>query len=218
MKPQNEVKKEMGRLILKPLLIGCMTLIIAACGNNSSNVSNAGGEIDKIVPTPSKQGDVSESQPDTSTQPTVVNDRFYYKEENGAFYTYLKRFDGEDVRFINWDSNYFAPSGYAPEVRAKIVTGRLNQYFNQDDGVQITSGKMNGYEIICVADASSNCKGLLYTLKPYQKGKVAVELLQRQLDAPTAYVPLRESECKTYISIKAVYEGDENNITVEKCR
>lgn len=150
--------------------------------------------------------------------PVVTSDSpFRYASSNGIPTTYLKQANGNEIPFIQWDSSYFAPSGYTPEVRAKLVTQRLTEAFENSQEVDITWGKMNGYEVIMVID-NNNQSSLLYTLKPNQKGEVAVDLLKRQLDAPTAFVPLREAECKTHISVKAVYEGDKDNYSHQECR
>jgi hypothetical protein len=150
--------------------------------------------------------------------PPVVSDSpFYYSAHNGIPTTYLKQANGDEIPFIQWDSSYFAPSGYTPEVRAQLVTERLAQAFQNNQEVSITWGKMNGYEVILVVD-NNNSRTLLYTLKPNQKGSIAVDLLKRQLDAPTAFVALREAECKTYINVKAVYEGDKPNYSRQECR
>ena len=137
-------------------------------------------------------------------------DRFYFDTVKGIPTTFLKTANKES-EFINWDSNYFVPSGYSPEKRGLEVTARLNRYFANNNEVYITHGKMNNLPVVCVAEKEGgSCTGLLYTLKPNQDGERAVDLLIRQLDRPNAASALREAPCRTYLNIQAVIDGKRN--------
>jgi Circadian oscillating protein COP23 len=113
-----------------------------------------------------------------------------------------------EKEFISWDSNYFVPSGYTPEVRCQQVTGRLNRLFQSSSEQYITDGIINGQPVICLTDSEGGaCKSLLYTLKKGQSGEKAIQLLIEQTESNFNKPPLREGSCHTYLNLNSFIEG-----------
>ncbi len=71
------------------------------------------------------------------------------------------------------DNNPISASGYTPEVRCQEISARFQHYHEQGKLRYISTSKMNGYPILCVADRmlgscleNSQGKAILLTLKP----------------------------------------------------
>ena len=139
---------------------------------------------------------------------------FICKNKQGIWTTVVNTKQGEK-NFILWDSTYFVPSGYTPEVRCNQVTGRLNSFFDGTSEQYIGTGKMNNQPIICITNNDHvSCKKLLYTLKPDQDGEKAVTLLIEETESNFNETesnfnppPLREGLCHSYLSLNALIEG-----------
>lgn len=132
---------------------------------------------------------------------------FSCKNKQGIWTTVVESKQGEK-NFIHWDSTYFVTSGYTPEKRCHQVTGRLNAYSNSTSEQYIASGRMNNQPIICIAGSrGGSCEKLLYTLKPGQDGEIAVDLLVKQTESNFNSPSLRESPCRTYLSLNRLLEG-----------
>lgn len=71
-----------------------------------------------------------------------------------------------NVPLIRWTSDFFPPP-LTPEERCKIVSQRFQEFQNNNKLQYITTGKMNGQLVVCVANRKDgDCTGLLFTLKP----------------------------------------------------
>lgn len=76
---------------------------------------------------------------------------------------------GRTVSIIKWESDAFLSSGYSPERRCQEVSRRFEAYRMSGQLRYLTTGRMNGQNVICVADRDGGpCVGSLYTLKPGQ--------------------------------------------------
>jgi len=142
-----------------------------------------------------------------SVQAQQTDAPFSCQERQGIPTTIVRTKQGAK-EFIQWDSLYFKPSGYPPQVRCNHVTARLNQFSQVKSEQFITDGMMNGQPVICLTDSEGGpCQGLLYTLKPGQSGETALTLLIRQTESNFNQPPLREGPCHTYLNINSVIEG-----------
>ncbi len=98
-------------------------------------------------------------------------DCIYYE---GAPTTIVNTYRGQ-IPLIVWRSNYFSSGGWNPESRCNAVTARFQQHSDARNLRYISTGKINAYNIICVADrverlyesTEYECKtnGILLTLQ-----------------------------------------------------
>ena len=93
-----------------------------------------------------------------------------------------------DVPIIIWTSNFFNSSGWSPELRCKQSSQKF-EYLRQNDSLNyITSGKINGYPVICGAKAvNDSCtnESILFTLKENDDPlKVLNQIFLSNVDVP----------------------------------
>jgi len=73
------------------------------------------------------------------------------------------------VEIIRWESDAFSSAGYTPARRCQEVSRRFEAYRAEGRLKYLTTGRVNGQNVICVADRHGGpCTGSLYTLKPGQ--------------------------------------------------
>ena len=85
---------------------------------------------------------------------------------NGVPATVVQTKSGKQVPIIYWKSQTFSGSGWTPERRCQEVSARFQSYHSSGTLEYITTGRMNGLPVICVAKTDGGgCAGLLYTLK-----------------------------------------------------
>ncbi len=88
---------------------------------------------------------------------------------NGVPTTVANMSNGRKVPMIRWVSNTFDNDGWSPSRRCQTVSARFTEYNNKNQLRYLTTGKMNGVNVICVAlNKGDRCSGLVYTLKPGQ--------------------------------------------------
>lgn len=181
---------------LNPLIMSLIIVTITGCINSKVGIGNSNKSSIKN-PSPTSPGQykfVCESDIDP---PTTV-----------AFTP-----DGQNRPFIEWKSDYF--EGYPPERRCREVTSRMNEYIRLGSPRYVTTGKINKWPVICVAEKKgSDCTALVYTLKgedkddPYGQRQDPQERLQKFLALNRVNFkgdPLVESpSCRSYIEIKAM--------------
>ncbi|MDB4338138.1 COP23 domain-containing protein [Synechococcus sp. AH-603-L18] len=125
---------------------------------------------------------------------------------NGVPATVVKTKSGKQVPIIYWKSTTFASSGWTPERRCKEVSMRFQQFHSTNNLEYITTGRMNGLPVICVANSDGGaCAGLLYTLKP---GQNATATLQKLFDVRTKPdgSPLEETTARMYVSVDSLIQ------------
>ncbi|MBC1224177.1 hypothetical protein GNF10_27410 [Nostoc sp. UCD121] len=82
--------------------------------------------------------------------------------------------------FIYWKTNFFG-NDWTSEKRCMKVTERLNTYNKQGKLGYFTTGKMRGYNVVCVTSKNDGpCEGLLYTIK---QGVAPTEAIDELLSA-----------------------------------
>jgi hypothetical protein len=92
-------------------------------------------------------------------------------ERNGKSTTVVDTRRGR-IELIVWQSNFFQGSGWDPQSRCEEVSSRFQQFSDTGELRYVTTGKINGYNVICVADSErpqqNICQnnGLLITLEP----------------------------------------------------
>ncbi|NER97747.1 MAG: CHAT domain-containing protein [Symploca sp. SIO1B1] len=85
------------------------------------------------------------------------------------------KWGGDTRQFIRWVSDYGNSAGYTPALRCQEVTAKLNKYF-AGGGRYITYGVKNQQKVICLTDKKGNgCIEDLFTLRPDEDSKAALE-------------------------------------------
>ena len=123
---------------------------------------------------------------------------------NGVPATVVSTKSGKQVPIIYWKSDTFSGSGWTPTRRCQEVSARFQEYHQSGMLNFITTGRMNGLPVICVAKTNGGgCAGLLYTLKP---GQNATATLKKVLDIKTkpGAAPLEETTARLYVSFDSV--------------
>ena len=125
---------------------------------------------------------------------------------NGVPATVVKTKSGKQVPIIYWKSSTFSGSGWTPEKRCREVSMRFQKFHSADKLEFITTGRMNGLPVICVATTNGGaCAGLLYTLKPGQNATATLKKLfdvQRNPDGS----PLEETTSRMYVSVDSLIQ------------
>ena len=70
---------------------------------------------------------------------------------DGVPATVVQTKSGKQVPIIYWKSQAFAGSGWSPERRCQEVSARFQSYHSAGTLEYITTGRMNGLPVICVA-------------------------------------------------------------------
>ena len=121
-------------------------------------------------------------------QSAVVNAQrgqfFCAQDADGTPITAFSHAVRGDIVIIRWASEYFKESGFDPLRRCKDVSSQFQKYRDLGKLQYITTGRKNGVDIICVAEADqSPClnndpdQGQLWTLKPNSNPNEAIAAL-----------------------------------------
>ena len=123
---------------------------------------------------------------------------------DGAPATVVQTKTGKQVPIIFWKSQTFSSSGWTPERRCQEVSARFQSYHSSGSLEYITTGRMNGLPVICVAKSDGGaCAGLLYTLKPGQNATATLKQLFEIRTKPGA-APLEETTARMYVSVDSI--------------
>ena len=109
---------------------------------------------------------------------------------------------GKSVPVIRWVSDVFTGSGWSPQRRCTEVSDRFTKLNNQGLLNYLTTGYLNGMNVICAAiNKNDVCTGdnLLFTLKPNQS---APDTLKRLFNVRTYAVrPLNETGDQVFVDL-----------------
>ncbi len=86
-----------------------------------------------------------------------------------------------DVPIIIWNSEILKDSGYDRELRCQQVSARFQSIYRSGRLKYITAGTLNNRPVICATierGSACNDANLLYTLKPNQNARLAIQRLQ----------------------------------------
>jgi hypothetical protein len=127
--------------------------------------------------------------------------------------TTIARTSQGNVTVISWRSSHFSNSGFTPEKRCQIVSERFQTHSNKGTLRFITVGKINGQNVMCVAQRQgAGCRrdGLLLTFEPQDDPYTVIkDLFGVSRGAGGSSVSRGES--KPYINIGNVLQKDENS-------
>ena len=87
--------------------------------------------------------------------------------------TTMARTNRGNIPIIYWETEYFSPL-YTPQRRCEEVSQRFQNFHEKDWLVYLTTGKLNGYNVICVSESPGEHSdryqlgqaGVLITLTP----------------------------------------------------
>lgn len=125
---------------------------------------------------------------------------FSCSSSSGVPTTFANMSSGKQVPMIRWTSSVFTNDGWSPERRCQEVSSRFTEFNNSNQLRYLTTGQMNGMNVICVAlNKGDRCSGLVYTLKP---GQNPTQTLNRLFGVQRkATGPLNETGDRSYIDI-----------------
>lgn len=125
---------------------------------------------------------------------------FFCDLSNGVPRT-MARNDRRQAPVILWVSNFGSQAGYTAQQRCVEVSNRFQEYYDMGKLKFLTTGRINGQNVVCVADrVGGACGGLLFTLKPTSNpGKTLQNLLDIRTNAGAS--PLNESYGRVYIDL-----------------
>lgn len=117
-----------------------------------------------------------------TSQPAVANTTFRCVPAGSGYATIAVASTGHESKpLITWNSQAFIAGGYTPRNRCEIVSQRLTTAVAQSGGLLsnllLTTGSVNGYDVVCWVNNSSsvcNSDNLLVTISP---GRSAGEFL-----------------------------------------
>jgi hypothetical protein len=129
--------------------------------------------------------------------------------------TIAKTSKGAEVAMIQFKHQQFSESGYTPERRCKEVSQRFDNLNRQ--GLlrlsYITTGRKNGYNIVCVArEQGAPCisEGILFTLRQGSDPNRTLKELMEWAKFQTG--PLNETTSRAYFSIDEILETAAKNV------
>ncbi|MEN9216115.1 MAG: COP23 domain-containing protein [Gloeomargarita sp. HHBFW_bins_162] len=132
---------------------------------------------------------------------------FYCGTSQGAPAT-LAKSGNRVVPIIRWTSDTFSDSGFTAERRCQEVSKRFQTYYDDGSLSFITTGRMNGQNVVCVARSNGGpCAGLLFTLKP---GSNPTQVINQLFNIRTrAAGPLNETTARPYVDFNEFLAGEE---------
>lgn len=93
--------------------------------------------------------------------------RFFCASKNGIPTTVVRMPNGSEISIIEWKSEHLVASGFTPQARCEIVSGRFQSFHARGMLNYLTAGIMNGQGVICATDKEGgSCTELLFTPKP----------------------------------------------------
>lgn len=98
-------------------------------------------------------------------EPSVARNNRYFclQSDDGVFTTFAETPNGR-IEVIRWKREWGGE--YTPEVRCRQVSTRFQEAESQGVLKYITSGQMNGYNVICATQAlGGRCRKMLFTLR-----------------------------------------------------
>lgn len=125
---------------------------------------------------------------------------FSCANQGGVPTTMANMTNGKQIPVIRWTSSVFTGDGWTPERRCQEVSSRFSEFNDNNQLRYLTTGKMNGMNVICIAlNRGDRCIGLVYTLKP---GQNPTQTLNRLFNVQhRATGPLNETGDRSYIDM-----------------
>lgn len=164
----------MQRKFILGIGISALTSLIALANSISPSFSQS---VISDTPNTSRKLNATNSQPDRVT--FICKEIFDPASEENipATVAWIPKRQGH-VHFIAWKSEFFS---WSPKKRCQQVTKDFQKYYDEGRLSYLSTGKRNGYPVICTAKPGENCNqdNHLFTIKPGQNAQL---VLQRLLD------------------------------------
>ena len=143
------------------------------------------------------------AQPINAQTPSTPKRTFFCENyrENAYATTVRSTRTGQNIRLINWSSNYFTGAGFDNRSRCQVISDRFEEQYRNGNLRYITSGTMARQPVICTASTKGGpCVALLFTLKPDDDGNQVV----RQIFAFRNLATVTPIEQSSYITPERV--------------
>ena len=100
------------------------------------------------------------------------------------------------VLFIAWKSQYF--SNWSPKKRCESVTQKFQKSYNEGRLSYLSTGKYNGYPVICAAKPGETCNkdNQLFTIKQGNNPQLVLQKLIDISEGKSSLAPLYQSSGK----------------------
>ncbi|AFY55340.1 hypothetical protein Riv7116_2843 [Rivularia sp. PCC 7116] len=110
------------------------------------------------------------------------------------------------VRLIGWKSEYF--SSWSPEKRCASVTKNFQKYYDEGRLDYLSTGKRNGYPVICAAKQGENCTkdNHLFTIKHGHNPKIVLQRLLGIFEGQSSTVLYQNSGKQLYVEMQNVFD------------
>ncbi|MEO1374536.1 MAG: COP23 domain-containing protein [Cyanobacteria bacterium J06635_10] len=168
----------MKRNYFLSLGLSTLTTFVAFAGSISPSFSQ-----NKVDNTPDNSTQVNPDNSQSNQVTFICKEIFDNASESNipATVAWVPQRQGH-VRFIAWKSEYF--SSWSPKKRCEAVTKNFQKYYNEGRLSYLTTGKRNGYPVICTAKPGETCNknNHLFTIKQSQNPNL---VLQRLVDIAT---------------------------------
>ncbi|MEB3294486.1 MAG: COP23 domain-containing protein [Synechococcales bacterium] len=119
----------------------------------------------------------------------------------------MARTKSGNVPVIRFRSEHFSGSGWTPERRCHEVSQRFERFRREGTLKFLTTGRKNGYGVICVASERGGAcleNGLLLTVRPNRSPSQTLYDLLAVRDRAAG--PLNETTARPYISVEQLIE------------
>ena len=159
-----------------------------------------------------------EKTPETSTQEKIENNqsdtvKFMCKEifdtagetNIPATVAWVPKRNGH-VRLIGWKSQYF--STWSPEKRCESVTKNFQKYYDEGRLDYLSTGKRNGYPVICAAKQGENCNkdNHLFTIKQGHNPQLVLQRLLGIFEGQSSTVLYQSSGKQLHVEMQKIFD------------
>ncbi len=162
----------------------------------------------------------ADNTPETSTEEKAENTKadsvtFMCKEifdtasetNIPATVAWVPKRQGGHVRLIGWKSEYF--STWSPDKRCEAVTKNFQKYYDEGRLDYLSTGKRNGYPVICAAKQGENCTkdNHLFTIKHGHNPQLVLQRLLGIIGGDTSTIILQTSGKQLHVEIQNVFDN-----------
>ena len=110
------------------------------------------------------------------------------------------------VRFIGWKSEYF--STWNPKKRCEAVTKNFQKYYDEGRLSYLTTGKRNGYPVICTAKPGETCTkdNHLFTVKQGQNANLVLQRLVNIATGKASGILYQNSGQQLHVEVQKIFD------------
>ncbi|MGB6294777.1 MAG: COP23 domain-containing protein, partial [Rivularia sp. (in: cyanobacteria)] len=111
------------------------------------------------------------------------------------------------IRLIAWKSEYF--SSWSPQKRCAAVTKNFQKYYDAGRLDYLSTGKRNGYPVICAAKPGENCTSYnhLFTIKQGNPPKMVLQKLIGIFEGDSSTVLYQSSGKQLHVEMENVFDN-----------